>query len=1164
MACRYTYKGKTYSALDFEDLLIAMPPSEASAFMPSVQSIPSAPFVTSTDAWVGLAMKRMIAYAAENGFDRIAWTTGEQQSDRYDLSKQVDSVEAIKDISGKYSVAAIKNGTAIERKSNLNEKQLEEAFGKDLAQKIINEEGKPAGKGFPKEMLVYSGADLKVGGTGMKSFYDQIVPKVAKEITKKMGGQLSESTFFASIELRGEDFDANGFDITPEMRQATLKGMPLFSRSGLMDAMHGSDFLDRFRQAADDSDPKTTFAEKLAGGITDLKPSLLGAVPLNYMKDFARNGMSAVGDFIEIKRKMDTMRQKMHNEYDEKAQEWLSWARTDKKAATALSDLMHESTIAGVDPSVPLTSAILDMVNGQEQKQAKRAEYDRLKAKYDALPKEAQSIYKTVRDQYRDQRTLLDKVIMENIRKSADFAEIEAERKYKHAVERVMEDGLDPEEEQAALDALAKKRDKTIGAAKAGAFGRVATLRKIFESSSVEAPYFPLARYGDYFAAVYQDGKIKEVRHFEKSADQMAFVKQQREANYKVKFGRKSNKADVQGAIDPRFVADIDEVLADLPDADELRDEIYQKYLESLPDMSIRKSFIHRKKTSGYNNDALRSYSSKMFHGSYQIARLKYSMEMTDSLNRIDDQAKESSDPVNGMAVANEMRKRHEWVMNPQNSAASQWATTAAFVYYLGMSPAQLFLNASQTVMMGIPVLGSKYGFGKSAVALGNAVAEFAKGKGDVRPMLTGDEKRAMDEFYGLGLIDRTQTFDLAGIGETGSGYSATRTRVMSKIGWFFQKAEVFNREVTAIAAYRLARESGMPHEMAVKDAAERTWNSHFDYTSGNRARFMQNDWARVFLVFRQYSVNMLYRLFRDARDSFKGETPEIKREARRQLGALMGMYGFMAGAAGVPLYGIIMAIGKMFDEDDEDFEQDLKQGIMSLFGETMGKVVLNGVPGTLTNTDLTSRIGMGNLWFRNNDKQLEGKDAYFFWMEQLLGAVPAIAANVFTGVNMMMDGNVRRGIETMSPVMARAPLRGARYLMEGGADTTAGDRIADTSGWDSVMQAIGFTPAQVAERYDTNSAIKNAQKRVQDSRRRLLNEFAMATKMQDAESKQKTLKKIKAFNSQYAVRDPDLAITGKTLAQSMKAKARRDAMTKNGLYIDKRFIGLRKEMELE
>jgi len=46
-------------------------------------AVPDGPFIKSTDAWTSLLLKRAIAYAQENGIDRISWTNGEQQSERY-------------------------------------------------------------------------------------------------------------------------------------------------------------------------------------------------------------------------------------------------------------------------------------------------------------------------------------------------------------------------------------------------------------------------------------------------------------------------------------------------------------------------------------------------------------------------------------------------------------------------------------------------------------------------------------------------------------------------------------------------------------------------------------------------------------------------------------------------------------------------------------------------------------------------------------------------------------------------------------------------------------------------------------------------------------------------------------------------------------------------
>jgi hypothetical protein len=55
----------------------------------SRESVPDAPFKTS---WHELSLKRAIQEAAEKGYDQIAFTTGKTQAERYDLSKQINSI----------------------------------------------------------------------------------------------------------------------------------------------------------------------------------------------------------------------------------------------------------------------------------------------------------------------------------------------------------------------------------------------------------------------------------------------------------------------------------------------------------------------------------------------------------------------------------------------------------------------------------------------------------------------------------------------------------------------------------------------------------------------------------------------------------------------------------------------------------------------------------------------------------------------------------------------------------------------------------------------------------------------------------------------------------------------------------------------------------------
>ena len=147
-------------------------------------TVPDAPFKKS---WHELAMKRALRYAAENGFDAVAWTTGEQQIERYDLSKQLDSIQATKNDDGTFDLEGFKGASTLFEKTNVPANELEANVGKDLAEKIVAE----SGEWIPlRGAYEYSGADLKVGGEGMKGFYDGILPKFVNKYTKKWGGKV--------------------------------------------------------------------------------------------------------------------------------------------------------------------------------------------------------------------------------------------------------------------------------------------------------------------------------------------------------------------------------------------------------------------------------------------------------------------------------------------------------------------------------------------------------------------------------------------------------------------------------------------------------------------------------------------------------------------------------------------------------------------------------------------------------------------------------------------------------------------------------------------------------------------------------------------------------------------------------------------------------------
>lgn len=188
--------------------------------------VPNMPF-RKTDQWVNLAIRRMMRYAAEKGFDRIAWTNGEQQADRYDLSKQVDKL-AYQKREGGYFISAMINGVGnpLNNGNTISENKMEEYVGKDVAEKIINGEGdiqNYAGNNEQRnEFKELSGTELKVGGEGMKGFYDGIVPSAMSKLGKPFGAKVE------TIEIE-EIGQQQSIPITKEMKESVMQGIPLFA-----------------------------------------------------------------------------------------------------------------------------------------------------------------------------------------------------------------------------------------------------------------------------------------------------------------------------------------------------------------------------------------------------------------------------------------------------------------------------------------------------------------------------------------------------------------------------------------------------------------------------------------------------------------------------------------------------------------------------------------------------------------------------------------------------------------------------------------------------------------------------------------------------------------------------------------------------------------------
>lgn len=928
--------------------------------------------------------------------------------------------------------------------------------------------------------------------------------------------------------------------------------------------------------------------------------SMLGFVPGRPLfAELGRKILSAK-TYLRLKEEMDAMRDSWHNRADQVAQRWRKLIANDGEGNARLMDLMHETTLLGQDPTkvfrrrateldrqkvrtLPLDSPEHAASQAKIDEDQKRyATYLDLRKRFAALPEPFQAMYKEVRDTYSALADQFESAVLANIEKAMRINIRRAERAHADRLTKINDDGLVGGERSEAIAEADAKLERTKRRLGWGSAARTTSLRSVFESNRLEGPYFPLTRFGEFFATVRdQNRKVVAFSRFETVGERDRFAAAEaKNTKMTVETGVVEDNT-ARKMVDPSFVADVEQMIGEAGVSHEVMDAIWQRWLQTLPELSVRRNRIHRKGTEGFDTDAFRSFGRHMFHGAHQLARVSYGMEMTDALIEAQREAQRGANPTRDGLIVKEMERRNDYTMNPKGSWISQALTAGAFVYYLSMSPASALNNITQSTIVGIPVMATlnpgKGGFAQAAKQLSRAMVDFTRGRGHAANSvrLTDDEKAAMAEAYRRGTVDKSQSHDLAGVADSGveRGFMArrligatsrispaaaeavnrltyklpARQKVMSAISWFFHQSERMNREVTYLASYRMAKMNGSTHADAIERAADITWRTHFDYQNSSRPRAMQGNVARVALAFRNYNINLIWRLFRDTYQAVSGEDAATKLEARKQLFGITGSMMLHAGISGTWLFGITMMIASLvFGKRRDDLEEEMKAALVDQLGPGVGGALWYGIPGRVLGVDVSQRIGMPDLWFRSPDQALEGDDEFNYWLQQFVGAVPAIALNTLRGLQKINAGQTERGVETIAPKSIRDLMKAYRYWMEG-ATTAKGDPLVDqVPSWDVLMQAIGYTPAAIAELNAANNKRFNAQLAIEAERGDLL-AAAAKDELASRPISKENMAAILAFNAAY----PDYPILASSVNISARARAAMHARNEEGISLN-------------
>jgi hypothetical protein len=678
-----------------------------------------------------------------------------------------------------------------------------------------------------------------------------------------------------------------------------------------------------------------------------LKPAALRALlPTMSSNDIIRwvsnrlPGLSRVRDAVDD---MGRFRTELITDLANKVPEWVAYNKKVKgtKEEYALADAMHFATLHSVDPSVgrlrdaltndetltKLGGAIDPKANSQRK--TRTAEITEAYNYWNALSPEGQAIFRMAKKAYQDTFDLHMKLLLEKIETS----------------------GLDDDK---------KKRT-------------VSYITQQFQDAKKLGLYFPLMRYGQYWARFGTRGKT-EFYMFESAVERNEFVKDRVQELQKAGDTRSLNTMIEEGYLDRGDTLDVvkneftkgeqaSDVLKSIygvldsgvVDGAELKDLVYQMYLRTLPDADLRKKFMHRKGTKGYGSDVLRNFISSQYSEANRLARLKYGEQIRLRVGEAYASLQGNPDKINLAPFVDEIARRaftEVMPVQPQEGGidwdkAATLGNKIVFFWFL-TSPKSALIQFTQLPMVGLPVLTAKYGAGKTMATAARYMNLFNK---------LGVPKQARNgvtlKFEGLNVSDSAYIKNMkntvrkdallyadkfarerelylstyaADMSERSSAPSAAYESLPSQvtrntldtISGLFHHMERINRQIMYMSSFELAYDARMKEagatsqsaaELAAQDAFDLTEEAMFDYSAFNKPSVFKSPVGRITFQFMTYPIQMTSFIVRNAYNMFKATKPGERKEAAIKFFGTMGMSAMFSGATGILGYRLMIGL---------------------------------------------------------------------------------------------------------------------------------------------------------------------------------------------------------------------------------------------------------------
>ena len=711
--------------------------------------------------------------------------------------------------------------------------------------------------------------------------------------------------------------------------------------------------------------------------------------------------------------------------------------------------------------------------------------------------------------------------------------------------------------------------------------------------------YFPMNRFGKYVTTVlatrdltyknkrYKTGDVVARFQYERDSKmwpgsrELEFEKVQKEFKGSAYIINKS----LEEESDNDFFGFSSSAIRALETSLELTEEqkvLHKQLLIRLaPGQNFMKRELKRKGIWGFSFDGVKVYSDYMMHGANQLARLNNFSDLADTITQTSKDIamikRNGGNADNRIRIKRVMEESYKNLMTPGNDGAL--IRGYVFKHFFVANGRQLLVNLTQVPIFTYAYLADKHGDAATVRAMAGAYKDamgFMLGNpnalSDMESRIFESAEKAGFRRQGLAIEAAAQTS--GDILERGKGQNDTM-RTLGKLVnaglWPFKWSENYNRDVTILAAVRLAQKDGVTLEedlfVAARDATNTT---QFEYAAWARMPLarggrMLGQLGPIALIFKSYTQGVIHFY------SVQSNGARGRALAATLLAAgMMGLPGAEDVADIIDMF--VTGIGKAFGWKDPktDARHWLRETLGALSSPEAADLIMHGASrrtmglGSLDLVglpfpalDLSGSVSVGRLLPGIQPLTAQtGKpgDQAGRFISEVAGPAGALGVGFLKAV---MGGNWQDWVRVMPTGLRNIMLSYDAWDKEAYTDGRGNPLLKiDTS--DNVHMAelfgqalLGAPPTRLSVDRDRRWVKREAILYYTTMREMRLATYTTAHAMRDREAKADAFKAIRVYNR---IAPMGLKISSRDLNRSLKARLKNRSLRLQGLPSVRRY----------